>query len=204
MEILSAERFDLGDLAADLRPIAEGRTVGLHGSDIIRDIDNRILHPGQRLPYDQLTEFEIKRMGWYTEMGFIWEDIITHHFRNRMLHRGEGFNWVTQQEYLHRDILWTPDGLDIYENEGIECKATWVASWKFENIDKYFWSWKTQMCAYADVMGVEKYRLFVFWVNGDYKSSGPYVMDYRLRFSPQEKMDTMEMLVRHGQTMRAA
>ncbi len=203
MEIVSAQQFDLTYLTAfgEQREIGEDRSVGLHVSDVIRDIDNRLIHRGQRLPYDQLTSIEQKRMGFYTELGFIWEEVVTHYFRKRMEMRGESMQWVTQQEIEMDDLFLTPDGLDLDSDSGIECKATWVASWKIEQPEKYFWSWFTQMKAYAKALGVTTYRLFVFWVCGDYKSSGPIVMEYHIRFSPQEIEENWAMLVNHAKTM---
>lgn len=206
MEIVSAHQFELDYLTAhgEQRVIGQDRSVGLHVSDVIRDLDNRLIHKGKRLPYDLLTEFEHKRMGYYTEMGFIWEELVEHYFRIRMLMRGEKFRWVTQQEFQEDNIFLTPDGYDLDEDMGIEIKATWVASWKFQDPEKWFWSWFTQMKAYAKVLGCRVFRLFVFWVCGDYKNSGPQVIEYRIRFSDQEVEDNWAMLLGHAQTMMVA
>lgn len=203
MQIVAAQQFDLDYLTAfgEQREVGQDRSVGLHVSDVIRDIDNRILHKGKRQPYTDLTDLERRRMGFYTEMGFIWEEVVTHYFRARMILRGEKFQWVSQQEFEEDNLFLTPDGFDLDSDSGIECKATWVASWKMENPERWFWSWFTQMKAYAKVLGTRTFRLFVFWVCGDYKASGPMVVEYTVQFTDQEVEDNWIMLTDHAKTM---
>ena len=172
-----------------------------HVSNIIRDISNTVLKPGQREKYDDLSPAERQRMGNFTSVGWAWEQVI----RRGMLDAGAGpRGYINDDERfqcprpLHLDgIHGTPDWLDIVAWENVEFKATWRSSTR--PLDPDFWEWTTQFKAYCKLLACTSTRLLVFYVNGDYRESGPQYKDIRIVFSQLEIEDNWEMLKLHAQ-----
>lgn len=202
------------------------RSVGDHVSNTLRDIENKVILPGQRPSDVTLSPFEMQRMGNYREMGFIWELIVEalttgkiqdsappflhalveHFFAARMIARRK----VKQQgEIFVDDLFGTPDAMDLKNWVLEEYKATWKASWRVLNIEREFWYWFHQIMAYAYMISAVKKRwvlqgrLFVFFVNGDYRESGPQIRQFNMEFSIQELVENWDMIKRHHRRMRA-
>ena len=180
------------EFPANLQPVAP-RSSGVHVSDIIRDIDNTLLHKGQRQKYDELSPQERLRMGAHTSMGWAWEEIVREALRRiRPVIGGV----VPVGELTLDGVTGTPDG--VYESEWAvdEFKATWRSSSR--PLDPDFWSWLVQIKAYCKMLQTGKAYLSVFWVCGDYRESGPFTQQFLLEFSRMEVDDNWAMLVNHA------
>lgn len=181
----------------NLTPKADGRAVGAHVSDIIRDISNTVLKPGQREKYDDLSPDEQRRLGNYASVGWAWEHII----RRGMLDAGVNPGTDSQRfqcpgQLTLNGIHGSPDWLDTTVWENVEFKATWRSSNR--PLDPDFWEWLTQFKAYCKMLGCTSTRLLVFYVNGDYRDSGPQFKDIRLNFTKMEIEDNWSMLLNHA------
>ena len=170
------------------------RATGLHVSDIIRHIENTITKPGKRPNISTLTEEERRRMGRYVEVGWMWEDVI----RSAMVRTY--YAGVTRFEdpgELESDgIYGNPDWFDTEDWCVEEFKATYRSSRR--PISSDFWSWFVQIKAYCHMTGTRHARLRVFFVNGDYRASGPQFKLWQLTFEHKEIESNWAMIVREG------
>lgn len=209
----------------DLKKAPAPRGRGLHVSDVIRDISNRVIRPGERRQDTELTDDELRRMGNYREGGFILELIIealmsgqlreaaslltrklvSHFFKYRMIARRH----VKQQKEIFLDGLYgTPDAVDVANWVLEEYKCTWKASWRVENMELEFWEWFRQIMAYCYMLSrirrkpLLRARLFVFFINGDYRQSGPQIRYFEIQFSMQELAENWDMLQRRAAKMK--
>jgi hypothetical protein len=182
----------------DLIPRGESsgiRSPGTHVSDVIRDISNTILKPGQREKYDTLSPAEKVRMGNYTAMGWAWEQMVHDALIKAGLTPGPPARFVRAEEIALDGLHGNPDWLDMEQWQDVELKATWRSSARpLED----FWEWLTQFKAYCKMLGCTSTRLLVFYVNGDYKKSGPEYRDLTVSFGKQEIEDNWEMLKNHA------
>lgn len=182
------------------------RSAGQHQGNILRDLENRVLKPGERRPYDQLTPQEKQRMGNYVEMGFIWEVVVESVWKRRMFSRRKPEGAIRQPELLINNVYRTLDAIMIPTYTVDEYKATWLSS--NHPIDgPKFWAWHHQMM--GNLFGVNatfgtkstQADLYVFYVNGDYRESGPQMKHFIFTFSKREIEESEAMKIRHGLTM---
>lgn len=212
------------------------RSRGLHVSEIIRSLDNRVLNPGQRRPDLELSDEEMRRMGNYREGGFILElavdallsgdlkeggslllrKLVSHFFKHRMIARrkvalqGEIVIEVELPGKRKRTALYgTPDGLDVPNLVLEEYKCTWRSSNRLANIEIDFVTWFWQIKEYLFMLSLIHgqhilcARLFVFFINGDYRKSGPQIRQFNLSFSWHELQENHDMLMRRAAKMVA-
>lgn len=184
------------------------RSAGLHQGEVIRDIENAVLKPGERRPYDQLTSAEKQRMGNYVEMGFIWEVVVESVWKRRMFSRRKAEGVIRQPELLVDGLYRTLDGIIIPAYSLDEYKATWKSS--NHPIDgPSFWAWHQQMMgnlhAISVTFGVKARQadLYVFYVNGDYRESGPQTKHFVFTFADRELAESVSMINRHAAKMKA-
>ena len=179
-------------------PSAAERHPGLHVSDIIRDIENTTTKVGKRPPVARLSPEELKRMGSYVEVGWMWERVI----RNAMC--ATYYAVVARYESLGEieldGIYGNPDWFDVIDFAVEELKATYRSSRR--PIDADFWSWFVQVKAYCKMTETRLARLRVFFVNGDYRQSGPQFKLWRLEFEQAELDKNWDMLRKHGEKMQ--
>jgi hypothetical protein len=182
---------------------SEVRSPGLHVGAIIREIENATIKPGERKATHELSKAEHARMGVYVEMGFIWEMMVEHFFRQRMLSRRLAEAGVVSQQEVDLDgIFLTPDGWCSADDTIEEYKATWRSARRGQPPEalfdaENFWSWGVQNRCYCKAWGTNKGRFFVFFVNGDYRDSGPMVWQYDVTWTPLELTETWDMILRH-------
>lgn len=186
---------------------AEPRSPLLHVGQVIRDIENRVVKPGERKPTEELSPAEKQRMGNYVEMGFIFELMVEHFFRARMLNRRAAqAGVVSQTEIIYQGMAMTPDGWCPADDTVEEYKATWRSLRRAtppESIfdSQNFWSWGAQSKSYCLAHDTRLARFFVFWVNGNYKESGPVVYRYDVEWSAQEIAENWRMIQTHAARM---
>lgn len=167
-----------------------------HVSNIIRDIENTLFKPGQRRPYDELSPSEQQRLGNYASVGWAWEEII----RNGILATGwqPAGNFISPGQLELDGIYGTPDWWDVRNDALVEFKATWRSSRR--PLDPDFWHWLVQIKAYCHMARTDRALLYVFYVNGDYRESGPQLKLYDLVSAGIELEENWEMIKRHAKS----
>lgn len=190
----------------------EGRAEGIHVSNIIRDLENKLVNPGERPARADMSSAERARMGKYAELGFIWEIMVKQVMKPRMLSRRQCLGVVEGVEIELDGVYMNPDAFCIVDDTLEEYKATWKSSRRGDPAifaePENFWSWVVQTRAYcAGYSAVYKrpilnVRMFVFFVNGDYKDAGPQVRMYRIEYTKDEVAETWAMLRKHAGGMR--
>jgi hypothetical protein len=174
------------------------RSLGLHVSSIIRDLSNRVIHKGQRQPFASLSPEAQERAGTYQSLGFAWE---------RVLERSLSDAFATGRcvrpgEQVLDGIYLTPDPVDLLDGVLEEWKCTWKSSRKAADLEGNFREWFWQIKSYLKVLGFTVCRLRVFFVNGDYKDSGPQVKCFELTFTQRELDENWHMLLKHAEAIR--
>ncbi len=172
MELLEMKR-------AEIPRIHTPRSPGLHLSDIIHDIANT----SGISNYKRDTGVTLRM-----EMGFLWEEVLTLALKERI---------PCRMEIKQDGIYMSPDGIDVPSWELHEYKATWSSSNK-SPLDN--WRWMTQVKSYCYGTGTEICNLHVFYVNGDYKGTGPEYLTYRIRFTPMELQENWGMVLSHARS----
>lgn len=194
-------QFDLGDtgewldhdLDYSLPPIP--RAPGIHVSGLIRHIENQLSKKGYR-PDSELTAEEIKRIGPYREMGFIWERLVERILADRLINRRAHRDHIVRQSPLEVDgIHMTPDALDILEWITEEYKATWRSMRRAERLLEEFWQWIMQMKGYCKGHETNVAHLYAFFVNGNYRASGPMIRHWQFTWTQQELDDNWGILL---------
>lgn len=175
------------------------RTPGLHVSAVIRDIANRITKKGERPAWDTQTDEERLKGSTYQALGFAWE---------RVLERALSEQYEQEHDFLVRPgeqyldgIYLSPDPFDLRDGVLEEWKCTWKSSNKFADIEKFFWEWTVQIKSYLKALGLTQCRLRVYFVNGDYKDSGPQVKCAMLTFTQREIDENWRMITNHAKGM---
>ncbi len=139
------------------------------------------------------------------EVGFLWEDIVSHFFAERMVHR--------PGEIELDGIVLSPDGLcpdpgfgdlELFPpnpNKLVveEYKATWRSMKRKPTDDLY---WMCQAKAYCYVLGLDMIDYHILYIMGDYRGSGPQYRTARIVYSQEELVNNWAMILenkeRHG------
>jgi hypothetical protein len=152
------------------------RSSGIHLSGIIK----HVLTAAGQLTGEDLGDMMPLRMA----VGMAWEMFCVQLWPELDWQPGE----VTRD-----NVIGSPDGVsgDVLE----EIKATWMS--RLEKTETKgvippprniieIKRWMLQLAGYLYMMGLNKARMHVLWVNGDYRNSGPQYFTYLLEFSQQE------------------
>lgn len=207
MAVIRDIGFEFGaDTLGGLPLRSEGggfRSPGVHVSQVIGDIYNRFIAPGERESFDHLPPDEQNKMRRYRELGFTWERIWEFFFRQHMISMLPEDDIVTQEELFHDGIYLTPDGVYIPDWTLLEFKCSWKSSRRteIEAIEGEMWEWVTQMKCYCRAIDTTKALLFVFHVNGDYRPSVPMTRGLEFTFTEEELDDTWTMIKNHAHKM---
>lgn len=168
------------------------RASGAHVSDIIRDLENTLLKPGQRKKYDNLTDAEKRAMGERTQVGWAWEEILTWALKRT---RPLATNVIRVGQLEADGITGTLDGYNVDHDAVEEYKATWRSMNR--PLDPDFWHWLVQIKSYMRLSNTDTAFLRVLFVNGDYRESGPTTKVFHLTATAQEVKENWQMLVQH-------
>lgn len=189
-------------LASDMH-ISEPRSPGAHLSDIIRDLENTVLKPGQRKSDSELSADEIATLNNYREMGFIWEVAMEMIFKQRRIDKLDGGKFIRQMEVEKDEIFLTTDAVHIRDWRIIEYKLTYRSANRaqLDRIEVEFWSWFTQLKAHCYVHGSRLAALLVMFVCGTYNPPIPTPKGYLITFEDQELIDNWNMLLKHKAVM---
>lgn len=177
----------------ELAKATEGyvRTPGLHASDLYgsfyksfdpKRYDKRDKQ-GNPLPFD------LAKM----ELGTSFEEVLEPMLAERLL--GERPGEFTSPE----GVIFSPDHLFDIDGEIIlgEFKCTWY-SLRGCPTDPKFAKWLTQIKLYLHWLKLRKARLYVFFVNSDYKPPTPSLKAWELVFTQRELQDEYDMIARHA------
>lgn len=174
--------------AEDYSEATEPRSPGLHLGRIIGALDQA---RGTKYP-----ESSEQTKQTYFSMGFMWETFLSNIFLDTAIKKAAGV-LVRPGELVSDGIAMSPDALDLSDYVLEEYKATWRSS--IHPIDdKRFWAWIVQMKCYCRALGTYRARLRVFFVNGDWRSSGPQVRAWSFQFTPRELEETWAMCLNHA------
>ena len=147
-----------------------------------------------------------KQAGWPDEelnnagqIGRIWEHVLARELANAGL---GGQHIVRPGEITCEGIIGSPDGVDCEDPAIVEFKATWKSSKRpvFEIAPWYKW----QVLAYCYMVELATARLYVLYVNGDYKPPMPQVRGWRYEFSPGEIKSNWQMILRNAKDLARA
>lgn len=94
--------------------------------------------------------------------------------------------------------LYSPDYLFTEGSDLIlgEFKLTWYSSREAPTAGSQFQKYWTQQMLYCHWLGIRKSRLYVFFVNGDYKPPSPSLRVWEATFTQQELQDEYNVIVR--------
>ncbi len=128
------------------------------------------------------------------ELGIGFEEILERAIGERLLGQRPG-------EFVSPEgIIYSPDYLfDEHPLVLGEFKLTWYSS-KGAPTDEKFAKWLTQIKLYCYWLGIQVTRLYVLFVNNDYKPPTPKLLAWELTFSPRELQDEADTILRHGRS----
>lgn len=137
-----------------------------------------------------------EELGNAGQIGRIWEHVLARELAQAGL---GGENVIRPGEIECDGIVGSPDGVDPMDEAIVEYKATWKSSRKpvLEIAPWYKW----QVLAYCYMVGWTKVRLYVLYVNGDYKPPMPQVRGWRYEFSEGEVRSNWQMILRQKEDM---
>uniref|UniRef100_A0A6M3LG66 PD-(D/E)XK endonuclease-like domain-containing protein n=1 Tax=viral metagenome TaxID=1070528 RepID=A0A6M3LG66_9ZZZZ len=175
-------RDDLAEISLDSLSSSD-RSPGLHVSGLIRRLMQR-LEPG-KYSDDEPDITGVLRM----LLGMAFEDklewLLDRRWPGRIVRPGE----------IERDgIVGSPDGVDINEERLYEYKLTWMKYEPDLEHQKY-WKYIVQIKAYLAMLGWTRACLWIYFVDGDYRGSGPLLKPFDLEFSQQELAEAWAMLL---------
>jgi hypothetical protein len=175
---------------------SESRSSGLHLGQVVNRY--RELVEGNKRRSDP-DEDSTKHL--HFEKGFLWEDVFSSLWGNRMAGMVDSDRWV-QQEFVQDGIYMTPDV--VYPMDGFldEYKATTRASYKFDALEEHFAPWLIQIKGYLRAAGMKRARLIVLFLCGDYRPPFPQVRAKELEFTNRELEENWDLVLRIAEDMR--
>jgi hypothetical protein len=125
------------------------------------------------------------------EIGFMWEDLLSSVFKDRM--------GVRPAEMEQDGVLYSPDGIGVlgepFNTPALEeYKATWHSSRK-KPTD--VWRWMTQCKAYCYAIGVNIVVMHILYVVGDYYGSGPTYRRCVIEYTGEELLGNWNMILQN-------
>lgn len=188
------------------------RSPGLHASDLYGSFYKK--HDPKR--YDKRdgngdpTPFDLPKM----ELGTSFEEVLEPALAARLLGERPGeFHSPHESDCPHGSApvipgtpcawcgagtVFTPDYLFDINDELVlgEFKCSWYST-KNAPVDEKFAKWWTQIKLYLHWLQLRRVRLYVFFVNGDYKPPTPVLRAWEAVFTTQELQDEFNVIARH-------
>lgn len=183
-----------------------------HVTEILRDMEVSIFPPPKRLPMGVAKDGRQLEALWdASEIGFIWEELLSRYFRPRMLkrrvHVDKVADLIEQETYRLNGIYMTPDAVDLSDQQSWwleEYKSTRKSIRKWEDPNqrsKHFYRWLKQILSYMKVTHTLQCRLFVYWVCGDWMGRGAETWTYELHATQEEVDENWRQVLEHGKHM---
>lgn len=184
---MEIEEFAVDITSFPRRPEGEdpARSKGVHLTDVIRSIME--ISKMQRTASGSMwTQDSLELAG---EVGFLWEEVLSQAMKERLPCRiGE----------VSKDgITMSPDGIEMEGDLAVlsEYKAIWASSNRAIEDD---WYRMTQVKGYCAGLGLLVVRMYILYINGDWKGGGPQFKGKRITFSQREIDETWDMIVGHA------
>jgi hypothetical protein len=189
VKLLNCEPFDLDFDLFPKRKVENSpiRTEGLHLTDIIRSI----MDDSGMLKTVSGNSWKPAQLSMAGEVGFMWEELLSSALKDRLPSR------IGEIEL--GGITMSPDGLGVEENSLFlfEYKAVWASS-RRSPMDN--WKWMSQIKGYCKGLGVTLVKMYILYLNGDWKGGGPEYKGYLVEFTPLEVEENWFMLVNHAKS----
>jgi hypothetical protein len=190
-------KLDGIDLGFDLFPRrAEGvdpvRTEGVHLTDVIRSI---MEESGMQKTVSG-SFWRPDQLNMAGEVGFMWEDVLSTALKDRLPCR--------MGEVELDGITCSPDGLEIdpdVQDDPIlsEYKVVWASS-KRSPADN--WKWMAQVKGYCKVLELTKVKMYILYLNGDWKGTGPQYKGFLIEFTQLEIDENWSMITNHARSKK--
>jgi hypothetical protein len=103
----------------------------------------------------------------------------------------------------------TPDALDVPNLTLEEYKCTWRSSRRVANMEIDFWGWFVQIKEYMFMLSLIRgkrilnARLYVYFICGDYRESGPQLRQFNISCNWHELQENHDMLMRYVRKLAA-
>lgn len=197
---------------ADLKPMGEGRALGLHLGEIIRAAKIAAGESVSEIEGDQpgvrMAEgFVFETVAEYLAAGLPFDEAVSLAFKRWGLSLRP---WVKQIALERDGIHMTPDAIDPTVPELLSFKSTRRSlrnARTKEDFESSFWTWVVQEASYCLAAGIPQVRWIVWWQAGDYskgKGTGPQVLEATARFSAEELEANWTGVVQIAARVRAA
>lgn len=174
----------LSDQMPDMLPM-QGRSLGVHVSDVISDLCVRLGHYGD----------DTTLTSTWAQLGCAIEDALWSRFE-----RHSPGEYCRGSEMVVDGIYMTPDFARLSDLTPDECKLTWMSAANGPR-SKKFWRYETQLKCYCRGFEVTTGRLHVTFVNGDYKEAGPMYRCWEYRWTQADIDANWRMIRRHAAQM---
>jgi hypothetical protein len=190
-------------LASDVM-LLEPRSPGVHQSDLIRDLENTVILPGQRGPDIDRSEEEMATLNRYRELGMMWEVILESTFKRRRVDALDPRKFLRQMEIEHDGVFKTVDAVHIPDWRILEYKLTFKSSDRasLDRIETDMWGWFAQLKGNCLGWETRTASLFAFFVNGNYRPPVPQTKRFDIVFTEQELAENWHMLLTQRDVMR--
>lgn len=172
------------ELERPLVPPSEGRSLGLHVSDIYNDLYQQI-DPKRFNPDRPPNPYKLA-------LGLAWEQYL-----EQALVRA-GVNAERPGEFLYKGLSFSPDLFVVNGHDRIgEIKLTWMV--EVDDLeDPKFDKWLTQIKAYCYATGIPRAVLYVYFVNGRGRFGEPSLRAFELEFTARELEENWRTLTNHA------
>lgn len=163
------------------------RQPGIHVSDVIKYLRDTI---------GKTAKWEKSELETSAQLGRIWETVVARLIADATLDSQR----VVRPGQLECDgIIGSPDGIDLEDAAVIEYKCTWrSARHRIESEFPYYW-W--QIKSYCHMANCSVARLYVLFINGDYKGTGPVVKAWEMKFTNTELKSNWDMIKKAAKEM---
>jgi hypothetical protein len=183
--VLDLQRQDLAHRVPIRRPEREhARTTGVHLSGVLVKVAESIgvLKPGDPIEED---------LPLRVVAGHMWEEFAVSLYPSIVWQPGET---------CVDDVWMTPDGIEADFLPGVDALHEFKCTWKKVRSGPDLlteWYWMAQGKGYCKGYGVRHVKWHVFYVNGDYRNSGPIYKTYTVEFSEKEIEQSWRMVLNH-------
>ena len=165
------------------------RSKGCHLSDIYEALDVLVNPQANRVDEDKLKV--------YGSMGFLFEHMMANALTEALV---DGVRYERPGEFNVDGIAMSPDIIDKKEWSIWDTKVTWKSSNKLENVEKWFWKWLVQGKGYCHAANTDHHRVIAYFINGDYRGSGPIIRSMDLWYTTRELKENWDMCVKFGRS----
>lgn len=127
------------------------------------------------------------------ETGFMWEEMISTALKDRLPCR------IGEVEL--DGIVMSPDGIEVYNGESIlsEYKVVWASSSK-SPADNF--KWMAQVKGYCKALGMTKVRMYILYLNGNWKPPQPQYKCFLIEFTELELQENWDMILGHARAKK--